>query len=88
VDSIGDAPLVRLKVLGQTLVIVRSPSAAEVILRKHKFIPKFGPVYAGFHLLVEIHSSGVSPACNMLKSIQFSICNLARLLGTTVLVRT
>lgn len=51
-DSANGAPLVRVMILGNTIVVPTTPEAADYITRKHKFIPKMRSAYAGFAFMV------------------------------------
>ena len=47
-----DAPLVRISFAGQTIIAIRDPAAAEQIIKKHGFTPKWELGYKLFMYMV------------------------------------
>ena len=54
IDELPDAKLIRINVLGKTILLVADPTAAEEVLRRNKFVPKLLRAYEGFYFLVRL----------------------------------
>ena len=50
-NAVG-APAIQMVVLGAHMVVLATPEAAEVVLKKNSFVPKYSEGYSTFRFLV------------------------------------
>jgi hypothetical protein len=51
VDAAGDEPFIKVPVMGARIVIVTSPAAADAVVHRNKWVPKYAPAYEAFFFL-------------------------------------